>query len=144
MAKGGNQHQTRGKVERTPLTSQVKPNSGKVHSRQVGICIDWSTRNSAEVYTTHTITIIDVVHRLGWFRATFQLDMMPPYHSDLGPCRSTTGMLRLWDIVPGPQRSLRCLRRVWVLMPVPPYTTYQQPSSSGTTLTGRTSVPFPW
>jgi hypothetical protein len=50
---------------RTPLTSQVKLYLGKVHSRQVGICIDRSTRNSAEVYTTHKITIIDDPGRLG-------------------------------------------------------------------------------
>jgi hypothetical protein len=44
---------------RTSLTSQVKLYLGKVHSGQVGICIDRSTRNYAEVYTTHKITIID-------------------------------------------------------------------------------------
>jgi len=32
-AKAKNQHQTQGKVERTPLTSQVKLYLGKVHSR---------------------------------------------------------------------------------------------------------------
>jgi hypothetical protein len=44
---------------KTPLTSQVKLYLGKVHSRQVGICIDRSTRNSAEVYTSHKIDILD-------------------------------------------------------------------------------------
>jgi hypothetical protein len=51
---------------RTPLTSQVKLYLGKVDSRQVSICIVRSTRNSAEVYTTHKITIIDDPGRLGW------------------------------------------------------------------------------
>ena len=36
--------QTQGKVERTPLTSQVKLYLGKVHSRRTGICIDRSTK----------------------------------------------------------------------------------------------------
>jgi hypothetical protein len=43
---------------RTPLTSQVKLYLGKVHSWHVGICIDRSTRNSAEVYTSHKIAIL--------------------------------------------------------------------------------------
>jgi hypothetical protein len=109
------------KGRRTPLSSQVKLYLGKVHSRQVGICIDQSTRNSAEVYTTHKITIIDKPARLGWFRAAFQPDTVPPYHLELGPCRSTIDTLRLWDIVLG-HEVLHCLRRVWVLVPVPPYT----------------------
>jgi hypothetical protein len=50
----------------TSLTSQVKLYLGKVHSRQVGICIDRSTKKSAEVYTTDKITIIDDPGRLGW------------------------------------------------------------------------------
>jgi hypothetical protein len=31
-------------------------NTGQVHSRQVGICIDWSTIHSAEVLHTHKIS----------------------------------------------------------------------------------------
>jgi hypothetical protein len=54
-----------GKVEGTLLTSQVKLNSRKVYSQQVGICIDRSTRNFAEDYTTHKITIINEPVRLG-------------------------------------------------------------------------------
>jgi hypothetical protein len=52
-------------------------------------------QNSAEVYTTHKITIIDDAPRLGGFWAAFQPDTVPPYHSELGLCRSTIDTLRL-------------------------------------------------
>jgi len=35
---------------------------------------------------------------------------MPPYHSELRPCRSTTDMLRLWDVVSSPQGHYAILR----------------------------------
>jgi len=40
-------------------------NIGKVHSQKDSVCIDRSTRNSAEVYTNHKITIIGGAPRLG-------------------------------------------------------------------------------
>jgi hypothetical protein len=88
-------------------------NIGKLHSQKDGICIDRSTRHSVEVYTIHKITIIDDMARLGWFWAAFQLTQCNPSTQPWATPEST-GTLRLWNVVPGPERSLRCLRRVWV------------------------------
>ena len=45
----------RGRKRKTHLTIYFKRNPGKVHSRQVGICIDRSTIHSTEVLHNHKI-----------------------------------------------------------------------------------------